>query len=155
MIAFDNMSVTLGQLVSYGLGAAFTDVPHGWRFMVAVGGIPPIILAALLPFCPESPRQLIVHGKFEQSKQVLARVFPHATPEQVVAKADHIHQTISAMSAAEKSLCWQFKQLHCVPSNLRALVAACTVMASKSPPVGEHKCCFSLTACHSLTTWWF
>jgi hypothetical protein len=33
---------------------------------------------------------------------------------------------------ANKSLWWQFKQLHCVPSNLRALISACTVMASKS-----------------------
>ena len=141
MIAFDNMSVTLGQLVSYGLGAAFTDVSHGWRFMVAVGGIPPILLAALLPFCPESPRQLIAHGKFDESKQVIARVSPNATPEQVVAKADHIRQTISAMSATEKSLWWQFKQLHCIPSNLRALVAACTVMASKSPSFPDYRCC--------------
>lgn len=106
---------------------------HGWRFMVAVGGILPIILAAWLPFCPESPRQLIAHGKFEESRKVIARVFPHATPKQVVAKADHILQTISAMTATEESLWWQFKQPHCIPSNFRALVAACTVMTSKSP----------------------
>jgi SP family myo-inositol transporter-like MFS transporter 13 len=29
MIAFDNMSVTLGQLVSYALGAGFANVAHG------------------------------------------------------------------------------------------------------------------------------
>ncbi len=32
MIAFDNMSVTLGQLISYGFGAAFADVNKGWRY---------------------------------------------------------------------------------------------------------------------------
>ena len=31
MIAFDNMSVTLGQLVSYALGAGFTNVAHGMK----------------------------------------------------------------------------------------------------------------------------
>ncbi|UNI15407.1 hypothetical protein JDV02_001942 [Purpureocillium takamizusanense] len=129
MIAFDNMSVTLGQLVSYGLGAAFTDVSHGWRYMVAVGGVPPIVLAALLPFCPESPRQLIAHGHMDEANRVIAKVYPFATDEQVKAKTNHILCTIRAESMAEKSLWWQFKQLHCVPSNLRALIAACGAMA--------------------------
>jgi len=131
MIAFDNMSVTLGQLVSYGLGAAFTDVSHGWRYMVAVGGVPPIVLAALLPFCPESPRQLIAHGHMDEANRVIAKVYPYATDEQVKAKTNHILCTIRAENMAEKSLWWQFKQLHCVPSNLRALTACCGAMASE------------------------
>lgn len=133
MIAFDNMSVTLGQLVSYALGAALTDVMHGWRYMVAVGGIPPIILAALLPWCPESPRQLFSHGKVDEAVKVIARVYPNATQEQLKAKADHIMWTINVESEvmADKTLWWQFKQLHCIPSNLRALISACAVMASK------------------------
>ncbi|UPL00890.1 hypothetical protein LCI18_011824 [Fusarium solani-melongenae] len=131
MIAFDNLSVTLGQLVSYGLGAAFTDVPHGWRYMVAVGGVPPIILAALLPRCPESPRQLIAHGKRDEAEKCLRQVYPDATEEQMKAKVDRLVWTIEVESqvVSNKSLWWQFKQLHCVPSNLRALISACTVMA--------------------------
>ncbi|KAJ4202328.1 hypothetical protein NW767_006287 [Fusarium falciforme] len=131
MIAFDNLSVTLGQLVSYGLGAAFTDVPHGWRYMVAVGGVPPIILAALLPRCPESPRQLIAHGKRDEAEKCLRQVYPDATDEQMKAKVDRLVWTVEVESqvVSDKSLWWQFKQLHCVPSNLRALISACTVMA--------------------------
>lgn len=130
MIAFDNMSVSLGQLVSYGLGAVLTDVPHGWRYMVAIGGVPPMVLAALLPLCPESPRQLITRGNMAEACKVIARVYPHATAEQVAGKADYILRAAQEESVG-KSLWWQFKQLHCVPGNLRALVAACTVMASK------------------------
>ncbi|RSL62272.1 hypothetical protein CEP53_004817 [Fusarium sp. AF-6] len=131
MIAFDNLSVTLGQLVSYGLGAAFTDVPHGWRYMVAVGGVPPIILAALLPRCPESPRQLIAHEKRDEAEKCLRQVYPDATDEQMKAKIDRLVWTVEVESqvVSDKSLWWQFKQLHCVPSNLRALISACTVMA--------------------------
>ncbi|RSL98188.1 hypothetical protein CDV31_012722 [Fusarium ambrosium] len=131
MIAFDNLSVTLGQLVSYGLGAAFTDVPHGWRYMVAVGGVPPIILAALLPRCPESPRQLIAHGKRDEAEKCLRQVYPDATDAQMKAKVDRLVWTVEVESqvVSDKSLWWQFKQLHCVPSNLRALISACTVMA--------------------------
>ncbi|KAL1861341.1 hypothetical protein VTK73DRAFT_7142 [Phialemonium thermophilum] len=131
MIAFDNLSVTLGQLVSYALGAAFTDVRYGWRIMVAVGGIPPAVLVFLLPWCPESPRQLFSHGRVEEATQVIARVYPHATPEQVKAKADRILWTIEAEAElmSDKTLWWQFKKLHSVPANLRALVTACAVMA--------------------------
>lgn len=133
MIAFDNMSVTLGQLVSYGLGAGFTEVSDGWRYMVAVGGVPPIILAILLPWCPESPRQLISHGKIDEAKTVIARVYPEATEAQLHAKTNSILWAVEQESqlVANKTLWWQFKQLHCVPANLRALVSACTVMASK------------------------
>ena len=133
MIAFDNMSVTLGQLVSYALGAGFTELPHGWRYMVAVGGIPPIILGILLPKCPESPRQLISHGKLAEAERVIKRVYPHATVDQVTSKLRHIEMTVEAESSVVKgkSLWYRFKQLHCVPSNLRALICACAVMAGK------------------------
>ncbi len=34
MIGLDNMSITGGQLISYGIGAALAKVDHGWRAMV-------------------------------------------------------------------------------------------------------------------------
>ncbi|KAH7353860.1 myo-inositol transporter [Plectosphaerella cucumerina] len=131
MIAFDNLSVTFGQLASYALGAGFTELPHGWRYLVAIGGIPPIILACLMPFCPESPRQLISHGSLESAKEVLARVYPNATPEQVELKLREIEISVEIESAVvqSKSLWFRFKQLHVKPSNLRALICACAVMA--------------------------
>lgn len=52
MIGLDNMSITGGQLISYGIGAGFAHVTGGWRFMVGGGAIPAIVLCCLLPFCP-------------------------------------------------------------------------------------------------------
>ncbi|KAI5458695.1 general substrate transporter [Mariannaea sp. PMI_226] len=130
MIAFDNLSVTFGQLVSYALGAALTDVNNGWRWMVAIGGVPPIILACLLPMCPESPRQLISHGKTEEARKAIAKVYSNATQDQLKSKMDRLTWSLEIESqVAGKSLWWQFKQLHCVGSNLRALTVACAVMA--------------------------
>ncbi|EQB58336.1 myo-inositol transporter [Colletotrichum gloeosporioides Cg-14] len=130
MIAFDNMSVTLGQLISYALGAGFTEVAHGWRYMVAVGGLPPIALALLLPWCPESPRQLISHGKVEEATRVIRRVYPHATDEQVQAKMGHMTWAVEVEAQATSTSLWhRFKELHTVPSNLRALICACAIMA--------------------------
>jgi len=52
MIGLDNMSITGGQLISYGIGAGFAHVTGGWRYMVGGGAIPAIVLCCLLPFCP-------------------------------------------------------------------------------------------------------
>ena len=55
LIGLNNMSITGGQVISYGIGAAFAHVPNGWRYMVGLGGVPSVILACLLPFGGEAP----------------------------------------------------------------------------------------------------
>ena len=53
MIGLDNMSITGGQLVSYGIGAALAKVGHGWRAMVGIGALPAIVLIVRGPeICP-------------------------------------------------------------------------------------------------------
>lgn len=37
LIGLNNMSITGGQVISYGIGAAFAHVTHGWRYMVGLG----------------------------------------------------------------------------------------------------------------------
>ena len=131
MIGLDNMSITGGQLVSYGIGAALAHVAHGWRAMVAIGAVPALILMALLPFCPESPRQLVFHSKLEEAAAVIRRIFPNGTELQVSQKVEHISRHVQEMKSlhAGKSLGWQLKQLYVVPANLRAMIAACGLMA--------------------------
>ncbi|KZL83335.1 myo-inositol transporter [Colletotrichum incanum] len=131
MIGLDNMCITGGQLVSYGVGAGFAHVPGGWRFMVGGGAIPAIILACMLPFCPESPRQLIFHGKPQEAEKVIRKIFPNGTDEQVRMKVQHItiHVEEAKNMNAGKSQWWVLKQLYVVPANLRALISACGLMA--------------------------
>lgn len=124
------MSITGGQVLSYGIGAGFAYVPHGWRYMVGLGGVPSIILACLLPFCPESPRQLIVKGREEEAAAVFHRVFHKATPEQVQNKIKLIKMSMAeAEHATEGKTRWQIiKELHTNPRHFRALVVACGLM---------------------------
>jgi len=99
--------------------------------MVAIGAVPAIVLICLLPLCPESPRQLVYHGKYDEAERVISRIFPNGTPLQVQQKVQHITQHVNeAKRAVEgKSTFWLIKQLYVVPSNLRALIAACGLMA--------------------------
>lgn len=133
MVALNNVSVTFGQLISYVLGAGFVHVSHGWRYMVAIGGVPPVILAVLLIGCPESPRLLLMHRKIEQAKKALISLYPYASEAQVQSKIDLLIYAIEeeAQVVGSRTLWTQFKELHCIPANLRALTSACGVMASK------------------------
>jgi MFS transporter, SP family, solute carrier family 2 (myo-inositol transporter), member 13 len=130
MIGLNNMSITGGQVISYGIGAAFAHVDKGWRYMVGLGAVPAIILACILPFCPESPRQLIYHGRMDQAHVVIQRIYKHATTEQVRNKV----ATIAAACEDAKVLqegrgSWaMIKELHTNPRNFRALVCACGLM---------------------------
>ncbi|OOF92365.1 hypothetical protein ASPCADRAFT_152903 [Aspergillus carbonarius ITEM 5010] len=131
LIVFDNICVTFGQLIAYALGAAFTNIHQGWRYIIAIGAVPAIALAVTMPLCPETPRQLIAHSHDNEAKAVLRKIFPRATDQQVIAKVRVIRYSIeeTTASVSDKSLWWQAKQLFTVGANLRALVTACSIMA--------------------------
>lgn len=129
MISLDNLSITFGQLVSYAIGAAFANVRHGWRYMAGLGAVPAVTLCCLLPFCPESPRQLVYHHRTEEAARVIAKIFPDGTAQQVQDKVQHISIHVEQNRGADKSLWWQIKQLYLVPSSFRAMFAACGLMA--------------------------
>lgn len=77
------MSITGGQVISYAIGAAFGGVGHGWRYMVGLGAVPAIVLACLLPFCPESPRHLVYNGREEEARPILQRIYKGALADQI------------------------------------------------------------------------
>lgn len=131
MIAMETCNITGGQFIAYCIGAGFAQLKHGgWRYVVGIGAVPAIALAFCLPWCPESTRHLVVHGKREEAEVVLSRIYPQSTPAQRQDKIKAIEQDLHRASElmGGKSLWWSYKQLHVVPGNFRALVTACAVM---------------------------
>lgn len=132
MVAFNNMSVTFGQLLASALGAGFAQVQgEGWRATVGVGAAPAIILAGLLFTCPESPRQLVFHGHLDRADAVLRRIYPQSTPDQRAAKIRSIELSLSetTMDMAGESVWVAFKRIFTTPATGRAVLTACMVMA--------------------------
>ncbi|KAJ9609378.1 hypothetical protein H2200_005705 [Cladophialophora chaetospira] len=132
MIAFNNMSVTFGQLVASAIGAGFQHVKgEGWRATVGIGAAPPVILAGLLMLCPESPRQLVSHGKVEAAEKVLLRIYPTSSNEQRLAKIKSIELSLQEATSgmAGDSLWTTLKRIFTTPATGRAVLTACLVMA--------------------------
>ena len=132
MVAFNNMSVTFGQLFASALGAGFAHVKgEGWRATVGVGALPAILLAGLLITCPESPRQLVAHGKLHEAETVLLRLYPGSTESQRRAKMASIELSIrqATQTMVDDSLWKTFKSIFTNMATLRAVGTACIIMA--------------------------
>ena len=135
MISFSNCSITFGQLLASAIGAGFAQVggpnSHAWRATVGIGAAPAIVLAGLLTLCPESPRQLVAHGKMDEASTVLTRIYPTSTEEQRRAKIMSIEMSINEVTQTmvDDSLWKTMKRIFTKPSTFRAVLTACTIMA--------------------------
>ncbi|KAG2162545.1 hypothetical protein JADG_002284 [Aureobasidium aubasidani] len=94
--------------------------------MAGLGALPPIILVCLLPFCPESPRQLIYHNKLEEAEVVIRKIYQGASESQIRNKVALINQSCElSKEINESETRWsKIKRLH-QGSNFRALLVAC------------------------------
>lgn len=131
MISVDMIFLGAGSVLAYAFDAAFASVPHGWRYMVGIGGLPSILLGILLFWCPESPRQLLFHNRTDECARVLRKIYPRATEEQLRDKVRSIELGVTQAKALneEISVVAALRMLFGVPANLRAAVAACGLMA--------------------------
>ena len=59
-----------GSVLAYAFDAAFYKVNHGWRYMIAIGAIPSIVLGVLLFWCPEYVLQLREKMRNANTEQV-------------------------------------------------------------------------------------
>ncbi len=76
LVTFFQLAVTIGILVAYLVGLAFTDVSGGWRWMLGLGAVPAFALAIGMLRLPQSPRWLVMQGQQEEAREALARVRP-------------------------------------------------------------------------------
>lgn len=132
MVAFNNMSVTFGQLLASAVGAGLAHVKgEGWRATVGIGAAPALALGALLFICPESPRQLVSHGDLDAATAVLRRIYPRSTAEQRQAKIRSIEISLQEATEAmtRESIWTTFKRIFTTPSTARATATACMIMA--------------------------
>jgi SP family galactose:H+ symporter-like MFS transporter len=74
IVSLNQLCITGGILVSYLVGFALAGAVDGWRWMLALGALPGLILAAGMLVLPESPRWLAGQGRVEGAERVLRRL---------------------------------------------------------------------------------
>ncbi|EKG21603.1 Sugar/inositol transporter [Macrophomina phaseolina MS6] len=131
MISVDMIFLGSGSVLAYAFDAAFVHVSHGWRYMVGLGALPSICLGVLLFWCPESPRQLLFHNRRDEAAKVLRQIYPNSTEEQLSNKVRSIELGVTQAKALNQEISFvaALKMLFTIPANLRALIAACGLMA--------------------------
>jgi MFS transporter, SP family, galactose:H+ symporter len=74
IVSLNQLCITGGILVSYLVGFALAGVGDGWRWMLALGALPGVILSAGMLVLPESPRWLAGHGRIGNAEAVLRQL---------------------------------------------------------------------------------
>jgi len=74
IVSLNQLCITGGILVSYLVGFALAHAAEGWRWMLALGAVPGVVLAIGMLVLPESPRWLAGHGRIGDAEAVLRRL---------------------------------------------------------------------------------
>jgi SP family arabinose:H+ symporter-like MFS transporter len=89
--------ITVGILVSYLVAVIVLKAAPGsaggtdWRLILGLGGVPALVAVALRAHMPESPRWLMLHGRYEDTRKAFGRLGMDVTEDEVRQAADQVH----------------------------------------------------------------
>jgi MFS transporter, SP family, galactose:H+ symporter len=73
LVSLNQLLITVGILVSYLVDYLLAGGEH-WRWMFAAAALPAAMLGVGMVFMPESPRWLVLQGRYAEAKEILLRV---------------------------------------------------------------------------------
>jgi SP family galactose:H+ symporter-like MFS transporter len=91
LVTFNQLAITIGIAVSYGVDLVFANAGLGWRPMFAAAAIPSMLLFIGLFFVPETPRWFAIHGRWEEAQASLVRL--DRTPQEIELEIVDIQQS--------------------------------------------------------------
>jgi len=88
--------ITVGILVSYLVAVIILKADPGgagnedWRLILGLGGVPALVAVALRSHMPESPRWLMLHGRYDDTRKAFGRLGMDVTTDEVKSAAEQI-----------------------------------------------------------------
>jgi SP family arabinose:H+ symporter-like MFS transporter len=88
--------ITVGILVAYLIAVIILKAAPGsasgadWRLILGLGGVPALIAVALRSYMPESPRWLMLHGRYADTAKAFGRLGMEVTEDEVRYAADEL-----------------------------------------------------------------
>jgi MFS transporter, SP family, arabinose:H+ symporter len=90
--------ITVGILVSYIIAVIILKADPGgagnedWRLILGLGGIPALVAVALRAHMPESPRWLMLHERYDDTRKAFGRLGMEVTDDEVRQAADQLYR---------------------------------------------------------------
>lgn len=122
LIALNATSTTGGQVLALLAGWQFGKYTKGWRYMLAIGALPPLLFLIAVGGIPESPRYLIKRNRISQAEQALHQLHPSASFRDI---QDLLNE--QAQDSTEES--FSFRRMFQRRASRNALIVACSLMA--------------------------
>ncbi|KAA3677450.1 MFS transporter, SP family, solute carrier family 2 (myo-inositol transporter), member 13 [Paragonimus westermani] len=103
LVTLNQVSITVGQMIAAIVDGIFMlDATNGWRYMLALGGVPSVIQFFGFFFMPETPRWLVERGRFSDARAVLIRI--HGEKESTIGVETELQQIMNAAEQHSKGL---------------------------------------------------
>ena len=122
LVSLNEMGITIGVLIAYGVNYAFISTPGGWRYMFGLSAIPAAIQGVGMGFLPKSPRWLVLKEKPYDALKALRILRGGGGPAVEKALKDEIAQMEHSIQAQHNT---KLSQLLTDPSLRRCLIIAC------------------------------
>lgn len=99
---------TFGLVVSFAVSAVCSILPipnGGWRFQLALGVFPALLVVLLYKKLPETPRWLLSRGRRQEAHASLRFLFPNVSDEDIDTELDHLQEQLGASGNGTPSAC--------------------------------------------------
>src|SRR5690606_31276465 len=94
LVTFFQLAVTVGILVAYLVGLAFSNSDEGWRWMLGLGALPALFLFVGVLRLPQSPRWLMMKDRHDDAAAALRRVRPDGD-QAIELELEEIHTSMT------------------------------------------------------------
>ena len=105
LVSLYQWAITAGILFSYFINAAFAQAVFSWRWMLAAGVLPGLVLLIGMSFMSDTPRWLISKNKDKAAESVLKKIEPDVDVENEIRE---IKQTLN-MNESNSGAKFKFK----------------------------------------------
>ncbi|XP_020099482.1 polyol transporter 5-like [Ananas comosus] len=125
LTSFPEVFINSGVLLGYVANFAFAKLPLrlGWRAMFLAGAVPPVFLGAGVLAMPESPRWLVMQGRLDDARRVLAKTT--GGPDEAELRLQEIKESLGEHAKRRRGEgVWRELLVRPTPSVRRILLAA-------------------------------